>query len=179
MKATTSVVGTNTPVRLPAAAPDLVDFEGEVAVIIGRPATAVSEASAWSYVAALTACNDVTARDVQRGMGNSGLAKSFDTFSPIGGSAVTPDEYDDPDDVGLQTLLNGTAAQRARTAELLFNVPYLVSWLSRYTTLEPGDVITTGTPGRLGPRDQRFLAPGDVVEVHVDRVVPLVCPVTA
>jgi len=179
IKVTSAVIGTGASILIPPAAPDLVDYEGEVAVIIGRRATNVPEVSAWSHVAAVTACNDVSARDVQRGMGNVGLAKSFDTFCPLGASVVTPDEYDDPDDIGLRTLVNGELRQEARTSELFFGVPYVVSWLSRFTTLEPGDVITTGTPGRVGGQATDFLAPGDVVEVQVERVLPLVNPVAA
>ncbi|MCU1372833.1 MAG: putative fumarylacetoacetate hydrolase family [Actinomycetia bacterium] len=174
IKVTSSVVAGRVAVRLPAAAPDKVDFEGEVAIVIGRRATSVAEADAWSHVAGITACNDVSARDVQRGTGNFGLAKSFDTFTPLGGSLVTVDEYDDPDDIGLTTLVDGEVRQHARTDDLVFPVPALIAYLSRHTTLEPGDVISTGTPAGVGEPDGRFLRPGSVVDIRVERVLPLV-----
>jgi 2-keto-4-pentenoate hydratase/2-oxohepta-3-ene-1,7-dioic acid hydratase in catechol pathway len=174
VKVTSAVVGTVTPVRLPAIAPAKVDFEGEVAVVIGRRASSVRAADAWSHVAGITACDDLTARDVQRGTGNFGLAKSFDGFCPLGASLVTPDEYADPDDIGLATLVDGEVRQEARTADLVFGVPELLEYLSARTTLEPGDVVSTGTPAGVGEPHGRFLAAGSVVEVRVERVLPLV-----
>ncbi len=174
IKVTSSVVGSGTPVRLPPLAPGNVDFEGEVAVVIGRRATRVSEVTAWTHIAGITACNDFSARDVQYSTNNFGLAKSFDGFSPLGGSLVTPDEYGDADDIGLTTLVNGQPRQQARSSDLLFDVPYLVSWLSRYTTLEPGDVISTGTPAGVGHPEGRYLQAGDTVEVQVERALPLI-----
>jgi 2-keto-4-pentenoate hydratase/2-oxohepta-3-ene-1,7-dioic acid hydratase in catechol pathway len=174
IKVSSAVVGPSDLVRRPAIAPGKVDFEGEVAVVIGRVASSVSEADAWSHVAAVTACDDVTARDVQESSGNFGLAKSFDTFCPLGASLATLDEYDDPDDIGLQTLVDGAVRQDARTSDLLFPVPFLVSWLSRHTTLWPGDVISTGTPAGVGHPEGRYLQPGSTVEVRVEGVLPLV-----
>jgi 2-keto-4-pentenoate hydratase/2-oxohepta-3-ene-1,7-dioic acid hydratase in catechol pathway len=174
IKVTSSVVAGRVPLRLPAIASDQVDFEGEVAVVIGRRASSVHEADAWSHVAGITACNDVSARDVQFGTGNFGLAKSFDTFTPLGGSLVTVDEYDDPDDIGLTTRVDGEVRQDDRTSDLVFPVPVLIAYLSRHTTLEPGDVISTGTPAGVGMVDGRYLRPGSVVDVRVDRVLPLV-----
>jgi 2-keto-4-pentenoate hydratase/2-oxohepta-3-ene-1,7-dioic acid hydratase in catechol pathway len=179
VKVTSSVIGRGDVVRLPAAAPERVDYEGEVAVVIGRRATAVPEATAWGYVAGITACNDVSARDVQYSTNNYGLAKSFDTFSPLGASLVSVDEYPDPDDIGLTTLVNGDVRQQARTNDLVFPVPALVAYLSRFTTLEPGDVISTGTPAGVGMSDDRYLRPDDVTEVRVERVLPLVNRVAA
>jgi len=179
IKVTSAVLGSGAAVALPAAAPHRVDFEGEVAVVIGRRASSVAAADAWAHVAGITACDDLTARDVQRGTGNFGLAKSFDGFCPLGGSLVTPDEYDDPDDIGLTTLVDGEVRQDSRTTDLVFGVPELVEYLSRHTTLEPGDVISTGTPAGVGEPEERFLAAGSTVEVRVERVLPLVNEVTA
>jgi 2-keto-4-pentenoate hydratase/2-oxohepta-3-ene-1,7-dioic acid hydratase in catechol pathway len=179
IKVTSAVVGSGTRVALPPTAPDRVDFEGEVAVVIGRRASSVRAADAWSHVAGITACDDLTARDVQRGTGNFGLAKSFDGFCPLGASLVTLDEYADPDDIGLTTLVDGEVRQEARTTDLVFGVPELVEYLSRHTTLEPGDVISTGTPAGVGEPEGRFLAAGSVVEVRVERVLPLVNEVVA
>jgi 2-keto-4-pentenoate hydratase/2-oxohepta-3-ene-1,7-dioic acid hydratase in catechol pathway len=179
IKVTSAVVGTGVDVRLPGAAPDRVDFEGEVAVVIGRRATSISAADAWDHVAGITACDDLTARDVQRGTGNFGLAKSFDGFCPLGGSIVTLDEYDDPDDIGLTTLVDGEVRQEARTTDLVFAIPELLEYLSRHTTLEPGDVVSTGTPAGVGEPDGRFLRDGSTIEIRVERVLPLVNRVVA
>lgn len=174
IKVTSAVVGSGTLVRLPPIAREKVDFEGELAVVIGRRASHVDEASAWSHVAGVTACNDLSARDVQYTTNNFGLAKSFDGFCPLGGSLVTPDELSDADDVGLRTLVNGELRQQARSSDLLFDVPYLVSWLSHRTTLEPGDVISTGTPAGVGHPEGRYLQAGDTVEIQLERALPLV-----
>jgi 2-keto-4-pentenoate hydratase/2-oxohepta-3-ene-1,7-dioic acid hydratase in catechol pathway len=174
VKVTSAVVGPGEPIAIPSAAPDHVDFEGEVAVVIGRRATRVRAADAWLHVAGITACDDVTARDVQQGTGNFGLAKSFDSFCPLGASIATVDEYADPDDIELTTIVDGERRQHARTSDLVFGVPELIEYLSRHTTLEPGDVISTGTPAGVGVVDGRFLRSGSRVEIHVEGVLPLV-----
>ena len=177
-KATSSIVAPGQPVRLPASFPDRCDYEGEVAVVIGRRATSVAEADAWAHVAGVTAGNDLTARDVQERTGNFGLAKSFDTFTPLGACLTATDAYPDPDDIGLKTVVNGQVRQSARTNDLCFGVAELVAYLSRYTTLEPGDVVFTGTPAGVGYPDARYLGPGDVVVVKVDGVADLVNPIS-
>ena len=174
IKTTSSVVAHGTSIVLPAAAPSSVDFEGEVAVVIGRRASSIRAEDAWSHVVGITACNDVTARDVQSGTGNFGLAKSFDTFTPLGTTLTTIDAYADPDDIGLETLVNGERRQHARTTDLVHDVGAVLAYLSRYTTLEPGDVVSTGTPSGVGVVTGTFLAPGDVVEIRVEGVAPLV-----
>ena len=179
IKVTSSVIATGEPICLPEVAPDHVDFEGEVAVVIGRRASSVRAADAWAHVAGITACHDVTARDVQQSTGNFGLAKSFDTFTPLGGSLVTIDEYDDPDDIGLTTFVDGVMRQNAHTDDLVFGVPALIEYLSKHATLEPGDVISTGTPAGVGMVDGRFLTAGSEVDIRVERVLPLVNQVTA
>ena len=178
-KATSSVIAHGTSIVLPTVAPDAVDFEGEVAVVIGRRATAVRAEDAWDHVVGITAVNDVTARDVQSGTANFGLAKSLDTFTPLGTSLTAIEGYADPDDIGLETLVNGEVRQSARTTDLVHDVPALVAYLSRFTTLEPGDVISTGTPAGVGVASGTFLRPGDVVEVRVEGVAPLVNDVVA
>ena len=179
IKTTSSVVGHGAPVALPAAAPANVDFEGEVAVVIGRRASSIRAADAWSHVVGITACDDVTARDVQSGTGNFGLAKSFDTFTPLGTTLTTLDEYAHPDDIGLETLVNGEVRQSARTTDLVHDVGAILAYLSRFTTLEPGDVVSTGTPAGVGVVTGTFLQPGDVVEVRVEHVPALVNQVVA
>lgn len=179
IKVTSSVVGTGADIVLPAVAPTQVDWECELAVVIGRRATSVKAADAWSYVAGITACNDVSARDVQFSTNNFGLAKSFDTFTPIGASMVTLDEYADLDDIGVATFVNGEQKQASRTSDMVFSVGELVEYLSAHTTLEPGDVISTGTPEGVGMASGTFLKPGDVVDVRVEGVISLVNRVVA
>jgi 2-keto-4-pentenoate hydratase/2-oxohepta-3-ene-1,7-dioic acid hydratase in catechol pathway len=174
IKVGSAVVGHDDEVRRPAIARDMVDFEGEVAVVIARTAASVTEADAWSHVAGITACDDVTARDVQEATGNFSLAKSLDTFCPLGGCLTTVDEYDQPDDIGLETIVDGQTRQASRTSDLLFPIPFLISWLSHRTTLHPGDVISTGTPAGVGHPEGRYLQPGMTVEVRVEGVLPLV-----
>jgi 2-keto-4-pentenoate hydratase/2-oxohepta-3-ene-1,7-dioic acid hydratase in catechol pathway len=163
-------------IRLPAVAADQVDYEGEVAVVIGRSASAVSAAEAASHIAGLTIANDVSARDIQqRAMSGDptasiGVAKSFDTFKPLGPCLVTPDEFTAPLDLRLRTLVNGDVRQNDRTSSFIHDVAELISYLSRYQTLEPGDVILTGTPRGAGVFSGRHLRPGDVVEVEVEHI---------
>lgn len=179
VKVTSAVIAGGDPVRLPPVAPEQVDYEGEVALVIGRRATSVPAAEAWRHVAGITACNDISARDVQFATGNFGLAKSFDTFCPLGGSIATLDEYDDPDDIGITTDVDGDRRQDDRTRNLLFPVPAMIEYLSKHTTLEPGDVISTGSPAGSGIADGRFLRDGSHVEIRVERVLPLVNRVVA
>jgi 2-keto-4-pentenoate hydratase/2-oxohepta-3-ene-1,7-dioic acid hydratase in catechol pathway len=176
LKASTSITGSGQPVRLPRLAPACVDYEGEVAVIIGREGYDIAERAAWDHVLGFTAANDVSARDVQKhGTYNGGnpdpaKGKSFDTFTPLGPCVCTLDEYTDRDDLGLRTTVDGVERQRARTSSLVFSIPRLVSFVSRFGTLEPGDVLLTGTPAGVGHPQGRFLAPGSVVRVEVEGV---------
>jgi len=175
----TAATGPGSPIVLPGVAPSAVDYEGEVAVVIARRASSVPTERAWDYVGGVTACNDVSARDVQRraleGRGvDVALAKSFDSFKPLGPGLLTLDELDDRDDITLETRVNGELRQQDRTGNLMFGVAELVAFTSRYTTLEPGDVISTGSPAGAGFISGTFLAPGDVVQVDVgDRLGPL------
>lgn len=181
----TAATGPGCPIVLPDVAPTAVDYEGEVAVVIGRHASSVPTDRAWEYVAGVTACNDVSARDVQRraleGRGvDVALAKSFDSFKPLGPGLLTLDELDDRDDIAVQTHVNGELRQQDRTGNLMFSVAELVSFASRYTTLEPGDVISTGSPAGAGFITGAYLAPGDVVRIDVgDLLGPLTNRVVA
>ncbi|MCW8378655.1 fumarylacetoacetate hydrolase family protein [Streptomyces justiciae] len=173
--APSSVTGPYQPVRLPRVAPDRVDYEGEVAVVIGSTASDVSEKRAFDHVAGLTVANDVSARDVQKGElpgwpANPSMAKSFDTFKPLGPAVVSLDEAGDPADLLLRTWVDGELRQEARTAQLIWSIPYLISHLSRVTTLLPGDVVLTGTPGGVGQKTGRYLKAGSVVRVEVQNV---------
>lgn len=168
----TSVGGPHDPILLP---PGSVDFEAELVAVIGRRAEAVSEATAWQYVAGLTVGQDLSERDLQTrppAPQQFSLAKSFPGFAPIGPALVTPDEFANPDDLEVGTLVNGEQMQKARTSDLIFPVPALVAYLSSVLPLLPGDLIFTGTPSGVGwARDpQRFLQPGDEVVTYVEGI---------
>jgi acylpyruvate hydrolase len=156
-------------VELPAAS-ERVDYEGELAAVIGRGGRDIPVEQAWDAVAGLTLLNDVTARDYQRRTLQWFAGKTFQASTPVGPALVTRDELRDLDDRELRVTVNGEERQRARIGDLVFDVPALVADLSRIVTLEPGDVIATGTPGGVGEPAQRFLRDGDVVEVAVDGI---------
>jgi 2-keto-4-pentenoate hydratase/2-oxohepta-3-ene-1,7-dioic acid hydratase in catechol pathway len=167
-----SVAGPEGQVELPT---DQVDWEVEVAVVIGREASRVSSDDAWQHVAGITAAQDFSARDVQMAGGSApqfSLGKSFAGFTPLGPVLVTVDELDDPDAIGLECRINGELVQSSSTADLIFSVPTLVSYLSHVVTLQPGDVILTGTPSGvgLGMKPPRYLQPGDTVTTTVQQV---------
>jgi 2-keto-4-pentenoate hydratase/2-oxohepta-3-ene-1,7-dioic acid hydratase in catechol pathway len=173
--APTAVTGPYDDIRRPAVAPDCVDYEGELGVIIGTVATAVSEDNAWDYVAGLTVCDDVSARDVQLGRveghpASVSLGKSFDTFLPMGPVLATLDEFDDPGDLLLRTWVDGELRQESRTSALIWPVPHIVSFLSHRTTLLPGDLISTGTPAGVGLARGAFLHAGAVVRVEIEGI---------
>lgn len=149
-----------------------LDFEGEVAVVIGRRASDVSEAEALQYVAALAPLNDVTARDLQY-RGTQWLAgKAVDGSTPWGPALVTLDEIGDPQTLELVTRVNGVEMQRSNTRHQIFPIARIVSYLSSFLTLEPGDVIATGTPQGIGAKRNPpvWLEPGDTVEIEIEKV---------
>jgi len=176
IKATSCVVGPEEPILIPDAAPAQVDYEAELAVVIGRPARHVSEADALDYVLGYTCANDVSARDCQVGDGQWARAKSFETFGPLGPWIETDL---DPDNLHIQGRLNGRVMQDAGTSLLIFNVPYLISYLSRCMTLLPGTVLLTGTPAGCGFAQQPpvWLKDGDVYEVEIAGIGVLRNPV--
>ncbi|HUR17092.1 MAG TPA: fumarylacetoacetate hydrolase family protein [Candidatus Limnocylindrales bacterium] len=149
-----------------------VDFEAELAVVIGRTARRVSEAEALDYVAGYTCLNDVSARDLQYSDKQFVRGKSLDTFAPIGPWVVTPDEVGDPGSLRIRCLVNGEVMQDSNTNDLIFGVPQLISFCSQAFTLEPGDVIATGTPSGVGWfRDPKsMLKDGDDVVVEIERI---------
>ena len=171
LKAPSAVIGPEDEIRLPRAA-TRVDFEGELAVVIGAHLREISPSEAPAAIAGYCVANDVTARDVQDERGQRSIAKSFDTFAPLGPVLVTADEVPDPQDLALRTVLSGEVVQSARTKEMLFGVAELVAFASRLMTLEPGDVLLTGTPAGVGAArtPPRWLRDGDVVEVAIERV---------
>jgi 2-keto-4-pentenoate hydratase/2-oxohepta-3-ene-1,7-dioic acid hydratase in catechol pathway len=170
-KQSTCVTGPFDPIVLPGVS-DMVDWEGELGVVIGREARGLTPGDAPGVVAGYLVVNDVSTRDWQVRSPTMTLGKSFDTHGPLGPWLVTPDEVADPHELGLRTWLNGELVQDARTDEMVFDVWAQIATLSQACTLEPGDVITTGTPAGVGVArtPPRFLQPGDVVRVEVERV---------
>jgi len=150
-----------------------VEHEGEIAVVIGRRARKVGAAEAWEYVEGIAPLNDVTARDLQKTDGQWTRAKGFDTFCPMG-TVVPLGRIADRDALEVVCRVNGEVRQRGRVGEMAFNIPTLIEYISGVMTLEPGDVIATGTPAGVGP-----LQPGDVVEVEIPGIGILTNPVQA
>ncbi len=169
LKATSSMITAGEAIRLPHWA-GRVDFEGEIAVLIGSDARHVAAEDAWSYVAGVFPLNDVTARELQRSDGQWARAKSFDTFCPVG----TPVPVAESDLAGLSvvTRVNGEIRQEGYAQDMIFPIPELIAYASRAMTLREGDVISSGTPEGVGP-----LSPGDVVEVEIPGVGAVSNPV--
>lgn len=178
-KATTALLAPGQPIRLPRSAPDEVDFEAELAIVIGRRARRVPEARALEFVLGYTCANDVSARDCQRNDKQWTRAKSFDTFCPLGPWLVTADEFD-PDDRLVRSRLNGRIMQEASTSAMVFSCRALISYLSHQFTLLPGTVILTGTPEGVGMARQPpvYLREGDCIEVEVEGIGVLSNPVS-
>jgi 2-keto-4-pentenoate hydratase/2-oxohepta-3-ene-1,7-dioic acid hydratase in catechol pathway len=177
-KFSSSVIGPGQAIRWSPQLTQAVDFEAELAVVIGRTARRVEAADALEYVAGYTCLNDVSARDLQYSDRQFVRAKSLDTFCPMGPWLVTADEVPDPQGLRIQCLVNGDLMQDASTSDMVFSVAALVSFCSHAFTLEPGDVIATGTPAGVGwfREPRRMLSDGDVVEVRIERVGSLVNP---
>jgi 2-keto-4-pentenoate hydratase/2-oxohepta-3-ene-1,7-dioic acid hydratase in catechol pathway len=155
------------PVVLPSVSQQ-VDYEAELGFVIGKRCHHVSEADALSVIAGYVVANDVTARDWQFRSPTYTLGKSFDTHGPIGPWITTADEAPDPQALTLHLSVNGIERQRSSTGDMIYPIPAQVAYLSTVMTLEPGDVIITGTPSGVGIAAGRFLKPGDVVRVEVD-----------
>jgi 2-keto-4-pentenoate hydratase/2-oxohepta-3-ene-1,7-dioic acid hydratase in catechol pathway len=172
-----SLRGSGQPVVIPAAHPDHVDYEAELAIVIGREGHTIDEHEALSFVAGAMPFNDVSARDLQfqNPLWTSG--KAIDTFAPCGPALVTLDEVGDLGALGLRARINGETVQEGTTADLIFTPAELVAWLSRTMTLLPGDIIATGTPAGVGVSLGRFLHDGDTVEVEVDGLGTLSSPI--
>ena len=177
-KATTALLGHGQAIRLPRSAPDEVDYEAELAIVIGSRARRVSEAVALDFVLGYTCANDVSARDCQRNDKQWTRAKGFDTFCPLGPWLVTADELN-PDDCPIRSRLNGRVVQEASTSAMVFPCRALVSYLSHQFTLLPGTVILTGTPEGVGMARQPpvFLRAGDRIEVEIGGIGVLSNPV--
>lgn len=149
-----------------------VDFEAELAVIIGKTCRRIGEAEALDYVAGYTAANDVSARDVQLGDGQWVRGKSLDTFCPLGPAFITADEIPDPQNLAIGSQLNGIVMQNSHTREMIFPVAHLIAFCSQSFTLEPGDIILTGTPHGVGlGRDPHvYMQDGDVIVVEIEGI---------
>lgn len=170
-KYASAVTGHGCPIVLPPNSRE-VDYEAELAVVIGKTARRVARADAYAYVGGYTILNDVSARDMQRQDKQFTRAKSCDTFAPLGPWLVTADAVPDPQALDIRLALNGRVMQASNTREMIFDIPYLIWFLSQAMTLEPGDVISTGTPGGVGVfrRPPVFLQPGDETAITIERI---------
>lgn len=171
LKAPSALLGEGEPIVLPPES-GRVEFEGEIAVLVGREARHVPEELAWDHVEAVLPLNDVTARDLQRSDGQWSRAKGFDTFCPVGRPVSARNL--DPSALEVVTRVNGEVRQHGHAGDMAFSIPFVVSWISRAMTLLPGDIVATGTPEGVGP-----LAAGDEVEVEVLGVGAVWNPVVA
>jgi 2-keto-4-pentenoate hydratase/2-oxohepta-3-ene-1,7-dioic acid hydratase in catechol pathway len=163
-----SLIGSGQEIVLPRTHAEYVDYEAELALVIGQPARNVSAEDALEYVAGAMPFNDVSARDLQLQNTLWTSGKAIDTFAPCGPALVTLDEIGDLHELGLRTRINGELLQEGTTADLVFGPAEVVAWLSRTMTLLPGDIIATGTPAGVGAAQGRFLRDGDTVEVEID-----------
>jgi 2,4-diketo-3-deoxy-L-fuconate hydrolase len=176
-----TIIGPGEPIRIPPIA-EQIDYEAELAVVIGRRARKVSESEALEYVFGYTNSNDVSARDLQFSEGGQWTrSKSIDTFCPTGPYVATRDEVPDPQNLYIRAILNGEVVQDGTTSKMIFSVAELVSFISQGMTLEPGDIIITGTPPGVGmARDpQLWMKPGDEVTIEIEGLGTLTNPVEA
>jgi 2-keto-4-pentenoate hydratase/2-oxohepta-3-ene-1,7-dioic acid hydratase in catechol pathway len=166
-----SVIGPDDTIHIPELS-SKIDWEVELGIVIGRYCKDVNEKKVLDYVAGYTIINDVSARDLQMGDGQWVRGKSLDGFCPMGPCIVTKDELGDASKLKMYTKVNGVIKQESSTSNLIFNVPSIVSYLSQSFTLEPGDVIATGTPSGVGfvREPPEFLQPGDKVEMYIEKI---------
>jgi 2-keto-4-pentenoate hydratase/2-oxohepta-3-ene-1,7-dioic acid hydratase in catechol pathway len=182
LKNPAAVLDPEAPILLPTKLKSTeVDYECELAVVIGRRCKNVSRKNALDYVLGYTCANDVSARDWQGRFGGSQWCrgKTFDTFAPIGPCLVTTSELKNPNTLNIRTVLNGTVMQDSNTADMIFDVPTLIEFLSGSTTLLPGTVILTGTPSGIGGarKPPVFLKEGDVCSIEIERIGKLSNPI--
>lgn len=178
-KATTSITGPGEPIPASSDPSGSPDYEGELAVVIGRPGRNVAKADAFDYVYGYTIVNDVTARNLQQKHKQWFLGKSLDGFCPMGPVFVTADEVGDVTTLNLTTRVNGELRQNACVKDLIFDIPTIIETVSSLLTIEPGDIIATGTPAGVGIgfKPPKFLQPGDRVTIEIDRIGVLENPV--
>jgi 2-keto-4-pentenoate hydratase/2-oxohepta-3-ene-1,7-dioic acid hydratase in catechol pathway len=177
-KTVNTIIGSGEPIVLPRVS-EQVDYEAELAVIIGRCARHVPIDRALDYVAGYSILNDVSARDYQKRTSQWMIGKSFDTFGPFGPALVTTDEIPNPHELELTLTLNELERQHTNTRHMIFSIPTLIAYLSEVMTLEPGDVISTGTPAKINgePGVPLFMKPGDTVTIRIDKIGELSNPV--
>jgi acylpyruvate hydrolase len=175
-----TVIGPGEPIVLPKLSQQ-VDYEGELGVVIGKRCKGVPVSEALSFVGGYTALNDVSARDYQHLTSQWTMGKSFDTFAPMGPALLTADEVADPQNLNLRVTIGGEELQSANTRDMIFSVAQLISTISAVMTLDPGDVIATGTPGGIGGArtPPRWLRPGEVVRVEIEGIGVLENPIVA
>ena len=183
----TTLTDPGRPVKLPAVSPDHVDWELELGVIIGKRCKGVSAANALGYVAGYTVVNDISDREFKPNPGRNAREKDgffdwlhgkwHDTFCPMGPCVLPADELPDPQTLRMTLKLNGEVKQDASTAEMVFPVAAIVEFISSFVTLEPGDIISTGTPAGVGATKRTFLKPGDVLDAQIERIGLLQNPV--
>lgn len=181
IKSTNSVIGPGETILLPSAGPERVDYEAELAVIIGKRAKNVPADKAREYIFGYTCANDVSARDwqIEKQKKQWCRGKSFDTFCPLGPWIVTADEISEPNNLAIRAILNGEVLQDSNTREMIFDIPTLISDLSRSLTLLPGTVILTGTPRGVGftRKPPVLLKEGDVITIDIEGIGQLTNPV--
>ncbi|NWJ94322.1 MAG: fumarylacetoacetate hydrolase family protein [Chloroflexi bacterium] len=171
-KAPTAIIGHGQAITFNPKISEKIDWEGELAVIIGRQGRDISEEVALDYIFGYTCLNDVTARDLQKSHNQWFKGKSFDTFAPLGPWIVTADEIGDPQNLRLVLRVNGVTKQEGHTKDMIFTIRQIIASLSSGFTLEPGDIIATGTPSGVGFArfPPEFLKNGDVVEVEIEKI---------
>jgi 2-keto-4-pentenoate hydratase/2-oxohepta-3-ene-1,7-dioic acid hydratase in catechol pathway len=173
LKPPSSLIDGGESIMLPHQS-EQVEFEGEIGVVVGQRLRHASEAEAIAGIAGLVAVNDVTARDLQRRDGQWTRAKGFDTFCAVGKPRIGPVSTDELSALEVVTRVNGTQRQHGRSADMAFSIPFLLSYISHIMTLEPGDLVATGTPAGVGK-----LSPGDIVEVEIVGLSMVTNPVAA
>jgi 2-keto-4-pentenoate hydratase/2-oxohepta-3-ene-1,7-dioic acid hydratase in catechol pathway len=180
LKLPSAVIGAEQSVRIPALTQQ-PDYEVEFAIVIGKQGRNIAKENWLDHVFGYTILNDVSARDIQLATSQWILGKSFDTFCPIGPAIVTKDEVPDPHNLNIQLSINGEVLQHSNTRELIFKGPELIAWISSIVQLEPGDIISTGTPAGvgLGRSPQRWLQPGETMIAEVEKLGQLINPVVA
>ncbi len=175
-----AVASYDDPIPRPAMTQAL-GYEAELAFVIGKPCKHVSEAEAYDYIAGYMGLNDVSASDLTKRDGQNLRGKSFDAFAPMGPYLLTTDELPDPHNLDVELRVNGRVLQKSNTNQLVYNVPQLVAFCSQVFSLEPGDVVATGTPGGLA-KDRKpttFMNPGDIMETEIEKLGVLRNPITA
>ena len=175
-----AVIGPQEPVRIPSLTQQ-PDYEVEFAIVIGQPGRNIAKENWLDHVFGYTILNDISARDLQLATSQWTMAKSFDTFCPLGPAIVTADEIPDPHNLDIRLSIDGEVLQQSNTRELIFKAPDLIAWISSITALMTGDIISTGTPAGvgLGRTPQRWLRPGETMTAAIEGLGHLVSPVVA